>query len=123
MRPVGAVSSYPQEVLALLERPERIPVITDPSVAARWPHLAVLSVMAHGRGEQGAAIAAAALPALRGLDDESVRVYVDILLTHVSDAVRPAVEAMVIDNGYHHLFASKFVAQGHLARGADDVRR
>lgn len=52
-----------------------VPVVTDPSVAANSPELAVMSVMAHGDGEQGAAIAAAVLPAIRDLDDERARFY------------------------------------------------
>ncbi len=47
-----------------------VPVVTDPAEAARRPELAVLSAMAHGASELGAAIAAAVLPAIRELDEE-----------------------------------------------------
>ena len=43
-----------------------VPIVTDPAEAARRPELAVLSAMAHGDGELGAAIAAAVLPAVAG---------------------------------------------------------
>ncbi len=46
-----------------------VPVVTDPAEAARRPELAVLSAMAHGASELGAAIAAAVLPAIQGLDE------------------------------------------------------
>jgi hypothetical protein len=36
--------------------------------------------MAHGDGAQGAAIAAAVLPAVRGLDDDRARFYGDLVL-------------------------------------------
>jgi hypothetical protein len=39
--------------------PEGIPVVTDVEAALREPHLAVLSVMAHGRGEVPTAVAIA----------------------------------------------------------------
>jgi hypothetical protein len=44
--------------------------VTDTDAAARRPEFAVLSALAHGAGEQGAAIAAAVPPALRDLDEE-----------------------------------------------------
>ncbi|WP_438038201.1 hypothetical protein [Sorangium sp. So ce128] len=44
--------------------------MTDTDAAARRTEFAVLSALAHGAGEQGAAIAAAVPPALRDLDEE-----------------------------------------------------
>ncbi len=43
-----------------------VPVVTDLGEAARRPELGVLSALAHGETEQGATIAAAVLPAIRG---------------------------------------------------------
>lgn len=43
-----------------------VPVVTDREEAARRPELGVLSAMAHGVTEQGATIAAAVLPVVRG---------------------------------------------------------
>jgi hypothetical protein len=40
----------------------------------------MLSVMAHGLTERGAAIAGALLPAVVGLDEERARFYLDLLL-------------------------------------------
>src|SRR3954453_4577326 len=52
-----------------------VPVVTDREEAARRPELGVLSAMAHGQTEQGESIAAAVLPAIRGLDDDRVKFY------------------------------------------------
>ncbi|MGK4004523.1 DUF4351 domain-containing protein [Sorangium sp. So ce1036] len=93
---------------------EAVPIVTDPGEAARRPELAVLSAMAHGQGEHGVAIAAAALPAIRGLDDERARFYGDLVLNSVNEAARRALEAMMKGYEYQSDFAKKYVAQGRL---------
>jgi hypothetical protein len=89
-----------------------VPVITDPVEAARRPELAVLSAMAHGDSEQGAAIAAAVLPAVRQLDDERARFYGDVVLNSLNEAARRALEAMMKGYEYQSDFAKKYVAEG-----------
>jgi hypothetical protein len=89
-----------------------VPVVTDPGEAARRPELAVLSAMAHGEGELGAAIAAAVMPAIRGLDDERARFYGDLVLTSLNEAARTALEAMMKGYEYQSDFVKKCVAQG-----------
>src|SRR5271163_152248 len=89
-----------------------VPVITDPAEAARRPELAVLSAMAHGESEEGAAIAAAVLPAVRGLNDERARFYGDLVLNSLNEAARRALEAMMKGYEYQSDFAKKYVAQG-----------
>ena len=74
---------------------QAVPVVTDPAEAARRPELAVLSAMAHGEGELGAAIAAAVMPVIEQLDDERARFYGDLVLTSLNDAARRALEAMM----------------------------
>ena len=91
---------------------ETVPVVTDPADAARRPELAVLSAMAHGATEHGAAIAAAVLPALRGLDDERSRFYYDLVYNSLNEATRRALEAMMKGYEYQSDFAKKYVAQG-----------
>jgi hypothetical protein len=91
---------------------QAVPVITDPAEAARRPELAVLSAMAHGESEQGAAIAAAVLPAVRGLDDERARFYGDLVLNSLNEAARRALEAMMKGYEYQSDFAKKYVAVG-----------
>jgi hypothetical protein len=60
-------------------RSTAVPVVTDLKEAARRPELGVLSAMAHGETEEGATIAAAVLPAIRGLDDDRARFYYDLV--------------------------------------------
>ena len=92
-----------------------IPVVTDPVEAARRPELAVLSAMAHGETEHGAAIAAAVLPTIRSLDDERARFYGDLVLSCINDAARRALETMMKGYEYQSDFAKKYVAQGERA--------
>ena len=89
-----------------------VPVITDPEEAARRPELGVLSAMAHGKGEQGLTIAAAVLPALRGLDDDRARLYYDLVYTSLHRAAREALEALMKGYEYQGDFAKRYVAQG-----------
>src|SRR5439155_15344131 len=98
--------------------------ITDPAEAARRPELAVLSAMAHGGGEHGAAIAAAVLPAVAGLGDDRAKFYGDLVLDSLNEAARRALEAMMKGYEYQSDFAKKYVAEGEamgeamgLARG------
>ena len=89
-----------------------IPVITDPEEAARRPELGVLSAMAHGKGEHGMTIAAAVLPALRGLDDDRARLYYDLVYTSLHRAAREALEILMMSYQYRGDFAKRYVAQG-----------
>ena len=92
-----------------------VPVVTDPAEAARRPELAVLSAMAHGEGELGAAIAAAVLPAVARLSDDRARFYGDLVLNSLNEAARRALEAMMKGYEYQSDFAQKYVAQGERA--------
>jgi hypothetical protein len=89
-----------------------VPVVTDLGEAARRPELGVLSVLAHGETEQGATIAAAVLPAIRGLDDDRVKLYYDLVYNSLNAAARRALEAMMKGYEYQSDFAKKYVAQG-----------
>lgn len=89
-----------------------VPIVTDPAEAARRPELAVLSAMAHGEGDQGAAIAAAVLPVVTGLADERARFYGDIVLNSLNEAARRALEAMMKGYVYQSDFAKKYIALG-----------
>ena len=103
-----------------------IPVVTDPAEAARRPELAVLSAMAHGDGEQAVNVAAAALPAVAGLEPDRARFYGDLVLNSLNQVARRALEAMMI-KGYEFQsdFAKKYVALGRAegrAEGRDEGR-
>jgi hypothetical protein len=91
---------------------EAVPIVTDLAEAARRPELAVLSAMAHGEGEHGAAIAAAVLPGVVGLGDERARFYGDLVLHSLNEAARRALETMMKGYEYQSDFAKKYVATG-----------
>lgn len=88
-----------------------VPVVTEPEEADRRPELGVLSAMAHGETEQGAAIAAAVLPAILKLDDDRAKLYHDLMYTFVNEAARRRME-MIKGYEYQSDFAKKYVAEG-----------
>lgn len=94
--------------------PQSIPVITRAEQAREAVELAVLSVMAHGQGAQGAAIAEAILPGLGGIDDERARFYFDLVMCSLNDAARTALEALMRSGTYEYQseFARRYLAQG-----------
>ena len=100
-----------------------VPVVTDPVEAARRPELAVLSAMAHGASELGAAIAAAVLPALHELDEERARFYGDLVLNSLNAAARRALEAMMKGYEYQSDFAKKYVEQGRSEGRVEEAAR
>jgi hypothetical protein len=77
--------------------------------------------MAHGHSEQAATIAEAVLPAIRGLDEERSRFFVDVLLNSVNEATRRALEATMKGYQYQSDFAKQYVAQGE-AQGRAEAR-
>jgi hypothetical protein len=89
-----------------------VPRVTDPKEAARRPELGVLSAMAHGETEQGAAIAAAVLPAIQGLDAGRSKFYYDLVYNSLNEAARRTLEAMMKGYEYQSDFAKKYVAEG-----------
>ncbi|HSN96839.1 MAG TPA: hypothetical protein VLS89_01030, partial [Candidatus Nanopelagicales bacterium] len=95
--------------------PEVVPVVTDAEQARASPELAVLSAMAHGKGEAGAAIGVAFLKAAGGLDEDRRAVYTDLVLSSLQEAARRRLEEMM-KSGYEFQseFARTYVAQGKL---------
>jgi hypothetical protein len=81
----------------------------------------VLSALAHGDGEQGAAIAAAVLPAVRQLGDERARFYGDLALNSLNEAARRALEAMMKGYQYQSDFAKNYIALGRAEARAEAV--
>jgi hypothetical protein len=81
--------------------PRSIPVITDPKRAAKVPELAVLSAMAHGKGDVETAVRiaiAAAKGVSRMRNHEDFVLYNDLILSALSAAARKAFE--MIPAGY-----------------------
>jgi hypothetical protein len=77
--------------------PEGVPVITDDERARREPYLAMLSVMAHGWGDQDLALAIAKATArgIGGLPDEDRRLlYLFIIWSSLGEAARKVFEML-----------------------------
>lgn len=111
----------------LVTGPDAIPVITDEQVARQDPELAVLSAMAHGEETMAHLIARAALAAAQGLDEDRVRLYVDLVVSSLNDAARAALEELMQSGNYEYQsdFARKYVAQGReegLKKGLQEGR-
>ncbi len=88
---------------------EDVPRIEDVALARRLPELAVLSALAHRTQE----VAMAALVGARSLLDEDLsRLYFDVAMLAVPDAVRSFLEAQMLRYEYQSDFARKYVQQG-----------
>jgi hypothetical protein len=77
--------------------PEGVPVITEPDRAAREPQLAVLSVMAHGRGadvQTAVAIASAAAAAAAGLPEALRMLCFALIESSLGEAARKSFEML-----------------------------
>lgn len=96
--------------------PSAVPVVRAADRARRDPELAVLSVMAHGKGDPvvAAAIAAAALSAAHELDEERGLLYSDLVRSALGAAAREAFEELMATGKY--VFQSDF-ARSHEAIG------
>jgi len=114
-RPVllGGGSVFEAEVLG----PEQIPRVTSGKEARETPELSVLSALAHGADEGGAAVVRTMLKTAARLDDESSRFYTDLVLARAGDVAKKILEAMMM-KGYEYQsdFAKKYYGQG-LAKG------
>lgn len=99
--------------------PSGVPEVTDEAQAQADPELAVLSAMAHGKDadtEKSLQIALAARSAVLGLDQDRSRLYFDLVLTHLSEAARQALQAMdPLKYEYQSDFARRYVAEGRAA--------
>lgn len=102
--------------------PSSVPIVTDSAEATRDPELAVLSAMAHGKGDPSVAtsIAKAALGGLErlDLDDERAMLYLDLIVHSLGDATRAALEALMRSGTYQYQsdFAKKYFSEG-MAKG------
>ncbi|HSN99401.1 MAG TPA: hypothetical protein VLS89_13990 [Candidatus Nanopelagicales bacterium] len=92
--------------------PEGVPVVTDPEQARVAPELAVLSAMAHGRGEAGEAIGRAFWAAVVGLEEDRRAVYWDLMLSSLHEAARRWLEEKMRGYEFQSEFARTYVAKG-----------
>jgi hypothetical protein len=94
---LGAGSTF----IALVLGPDAVPIVTDRARAEADPELAVLSVMAHGRGDVDRAVQvalAAGAGAARVSDRELSVLYFDIIDAALSEAARKAFQ--MLPQGY-----------------------
>lgn len=102
--------------------PDGIPQITDPDQAIREPRLAVLSAVAHGRGDPAiaATIAAAASTAVERLPEEHWMLYWGLIDSALSMAARKEFE--MLPEGLKFLSQSqrRFLAEGK-AKGTTET--
>lgn len=77
-----------------------------------------LSALTHGDTDQGGMIAAAVLPAFRGLDDDRGRFYYDLVYNSLNEATRRALGETMKGYEYQSDFARKYVAQGRAEEAA-----
>jgi hypothetical protein len=84
----------------LVVGPRGVPVVNSPELAHGVPELAVLSAMAHGRGDVDTAvqIALAVAGATEGLDPDRCALYSDLVMAALSEAARKALQ--MLPSGY-----------------------
>lgn len=97
--------------------PSEVPKILDPVDAEMHPELAVLSAMAHGRDAdvaKAARIAALAQGASAGLDADRSKLYLDLVMNSVSEAVRKVLAKTMLPFKYEYQsdFAKHYVVEG-----------
>jgi hypothetical protein len=97
-------------------RPSKVPVVVSVEQAMESPELAVLSVLAHGRGDSETAynIAKAACEGVGSLDDERVPVFIDLILGALGSVARKRMEKYMDTEAYEYRssFARKYIAKG-----------
>jgi hypothetical protein len=135
--PDAAVARWAAETIALgpgssvqpwVLGPDAVPVVTDPVRARAAPELAVLSAMAHGRGdaEQAVKIALAATAAVDTVKDaDSCMVYSDLIHAALGEAARKALQMLPKGYEFQSDLARESYARGRaeaeLAARAADV--
>ncbi|MGY0503408.1 hypothetical protein ACWZHB_33405 [Nocardia sp. FBN12] len=104
--------------------PDRFPLVTDPDEARRCPERATLSAIAHGAGPHMDDVLPAFLAGLMKIDDERVKMYLDL----VDDALTLAAsrrleELMKSTPEYRGRIATKYVAKGREEGRAEQAAR
>jgi hypothetical protein len=85
-----------------------VPWVRDRDAALRLPELAMLSVMAHPELE----IAEVAVEAISQLPEDRRRLYLDVILMALPEAIRRILEARMQGYEYQSDFARKYYGQG-----------
>lgn len=107
----------------LVVGPEGIPIITDAELARRDPELAVLSLMAHGKGDTqtAVAIALAASASLDQLSEGQRMLYLAFIESALGDAARKAFEMHPQNEKLISSWQRSSFEQGRAAEKAADV--
>ena len=84
-------------VRPLVLGPKIVPEVTDETLAAQEPELAVISAIAHGNGPNGLAVLAAAFRALGRIDQEHAAVYFEIVYTVLREPMQRAMEKLIME--------------------------
>jgi hypothetical protein len=87
---------------------DQVPRVRERARAQRLPELAVLSVIAHPELD----IAETAIEALSGLPEDKARLYLDVIIDALPEAVRQILEARMQSYQYKSDFARKYYGQG-----------
>lgn len=123
-----ALNATGRTMRPLVLGPRLVPVVADETEAGRSPELSLLSALAHAKGDAVTAreTALAALSAARALDDERLRVYVDLVLERLPEAVRIAMEELMESGKYEFKseYMKKWVAReaAQLEKGLEKGR-
>ena len=104
--------------------PEAIPVIADARTARRDVRLAVLSAMAHGRGERGYDVGLAALRAVALLDEGRRGDYATYVLDALDDAYVQRLEDAMEQGEYRELTSLErhFIEKGEAKGKAEAMQ-
>lgn len=95
-----------------------VPWVRDRATASRVPELAMLSVMAHPELE----IAEVAVEAISQLPEDRKKLYLDVILMALPEALRKILEARMQGYEYQSDFARKYYGQG-ISEGLEKGRR
>lgn len=90
--------------------PDMIPHVTRVEDARRSPELALLSIMAHGKGADGAAIGLAAQVAATEMESPLGILYHDLVAKMLGQAGRKAMERLMDETTYK--FQTAFASEG-----------
>jgi hypothetical protein len=97
----------------------RVPEVSNPAEARKYPELAVLSAMAHGADDppaRAARIALAAFEACVALDADRSRMYFDLIQATLGEAARKELQSMDPRKyEYQSELARRLVAEGEAA--------
>ena len=82
--------------------PQSIPLVTRLQHAKSNPELGVLSVLAHGKTEQGWAVAEPVLGAMKRVDIEPSEMYIEAIWRSLSPGFQQKMEAMMKKEGFRY---------------------